>query len=91
MSDPLPNAGSIRLHDLTCYLGGHGELGVGREAAVDDGHLLAEALQVAGHVVDVVLVEAHNAVPRLGVRQAPQRFILDIHLFFWTRCRCRSC
>jgi hypothetical protein len=71
---------SFLFHDLTCYLGGHGELGVGREAAVDDGHLLAEALQVARHVVDVVLVEAHDAVPRLGVRQAPQSSILNRQL-----------
>ncbi len=54
-------------------------------------------LQVAGHIVDVVLVEAHDAVPQLGVRQAPQRFILNRHSFFFMNsrlrdtCRCRSC
>ncbi len=36
-----------------------------------------------GHVVDVVLVEAHDAVPGLGVPQAPQRFILNRNLFFF--------
>jgi hypothetical protein len=82
---------SFLFHDLiSWYLGGHGKLGVGRKAAVDDGHLLAEALQVAGHVVDVVLVEAHDAVTRLGVRQAPQRSILNRHLFFFMNTRLRD-
>ncbi len=75
---------------IRCYLGGHGELGVGRQAAVDDGHLLAEALQVAGHVVDVVLVEAHDAVPWLGVRQAPQRSVLNRNLLFFMNSRLRD-
>ncbi len=46
-------------------------------------------LQVAGHVIDVILVEAHDAVPRLGVCQATQRSILNRHLctgaFFYVR------
>ncbi len=37
-------------------------------------------LQFAGYVVDVVLVEAHDAVPELGVHQATQRSILNRHL-----------
>ena len=51
-------------------------LGVGWEAAVDDLHLLAQPLQAAGHAVDVVLVEADDAVTRLGVGQVTQGPVL---------------
>jgi hypothetical protein len=48
------------------------------------------ALQVAGHVVDVVLVEAQDAVPRLGVCQAPQSSVLKRNLFFFMNSRLRD-